>query len=47
MQGYHKLQRQYMYNCLATDDNRVYSAVQQFGGTVVMTDPNHLQGRID
>ena len=26
---------------VATDDNRVYSAVQQFGGTVMMTDPNH------
>ena len=29
---------------VATDDNRVYSAVQQFGGTVMMTDPNHPTG---
>ena len=29
---------------VATDDDRVYSAVQQFGGTVMMTDPNHPTG---
>lgn len=29
---------------VATDDQRVYDAVQSFGGTVVMTDANHPTG---
>lgn len=29
---------------VATDDQRVYEAVQSFGGTVVMTDANHPTG---
>ena len=29
---------------VATDDQRVYDAVQSFGGTVVMTDANHSTG---
>ena len=29
---------------VATDDERVYSAVQNFGGSVMMTDPNHPTG---
>ena len=29
---------------VATDDQRVYDAVQSFGGTVVMTDDNHPTG---
>jgi 3-deoxy-manno-octulosonate cytidylyltransferase (CMP-KDO synthetase) len=29
---------------VATDDERIYNAVQSFGGKVVMTSPNHLSG---
>lgn len=29
---------------IATDDQRVYTTAEQFGGTVVMTNPNHPTG---
>ena len=29
---------------VATDDNRIASAVRQFGGRCVMTNPNHKSG---
>ncbi|MCR5298937.1 MAG: 3-deoxy-manno-octulosonate cytidylyltransferase [Paludibacteraceae bacterium] len=30
--------------CIATDDQRIYDTVEQFGGQVVMTSPNHRSG---
>ena len=29
---------------IATDDNRIYEAVTQFGGQAIMTSPNHKSG---
>ena len=29
---------------VATDDNRIYEAVTQFGGQAIMTSPNHKSG---
>lgn len=33
-----------MYTIVATDDERVFKTVQGFGGTVMMTNPNHPTG---
>ncbi|PQL19617.1 3-deoxy-manno-octulosonate cytidylyltransferase [Veillonella denticariosi JCM 15641] len=33
-----------MYTIVATDDERVFNTVQGFGGTVMMTNPNHPTG---
>ena len=33
-----------MYTIVATDDKRVFNTVQGFGGTVMMTNPNHPTG---
>ena len=30
--------------CVATDDDRIFQAVQNFGGKAVMTSPNHRSG---